>query len=606
MYDRIFKFLGSIKLAVPLLSIIGVILIGATFYESEVGSTTVQHQIYQSPWFGALMFLLAVNLGVSALNRYPWKGARKVGFALTHLGLIVIIAGSAAVIHLGLEGMILLHTDGVTNNQIRIEGELVEVVNQKGELQRHEVFVKSDGSVSPHAVAGLSLLGYSENTIKTVRFTEGANVANPALRLSLHSDRMGQNLERWLAIAPVSYSKVPIGPAQLEIVAATDNRQLQSLLTKPESQSRWGILQINNQEMDVESNLGEKISAGDFQVKLVNFWSDFRLNGDGKIANASTQLNNPALQLEVATSQGKERWFVFAKGNFPPIRSLIEGESLSGIEISYQVTPQEAEDYFRVIVNSDNQLYYAAKSSQGFQSGTLAMGQVVNPGWADFEITLEEFIADGQLQRDIVPVSKSSFAGVPALLVATESGEQTWLSWGEPTAIREAEGEIFAAFSPKLLQLPFGIKLEDFIVERNEGSESVAMWTSAISLEQPETGMVATRKVWMNHPTWYQGWKIAQASWNPGDLSQSTLQVKREPAWVTALTWGGSALVVLGIGIMFYAPMILKKLAPRKQNRDKDKDLGNLEVGENLTIEPITSTTYPLMQTTNNQQPITK
>ena len=38
----------------------------------------------------------------------------------------------------------------------------------------------------------------------------------------------------------------------------------------------------------------------------------------------------------------------------------------------------------------------------------------------------------------------------------------------------------------------------------------------------------------MNHPTWYHGWKIAQASWNPGDLQQSTLQVKREPAWVTA------------------------------------------------------------------------
>ncbi|MDJ0594987.1 MAG: cytochrome C biogenesis protein, partial [Pleurocapsa sp. MO_226.B13] len=72
MFDRIVRFIGSIKLAVPLLSLIIGILIWATFYESQVGSTTVQQEIYKSPWFGALMFMLAVNLGVSALSRYPW------------------------------------------------------------------------------------------------------------------------------------------------------------------------------------------------------------------------------------------------------------------------------------------------------------------------------------------------------------------------------------------------------------------------------------------------------------------------------------------------------------------------------------------------------
>ena len=102
--------------------------------------------------------------------------------------------------------------------------------------------------------------------------------------------------------------------------------------------------------------------------------------------------------------------------------------------------------------------------------------------------------------------------------------------------------------------------MEDFIVDRNEGSQSVAMWTSKIRIEDPANNNVEQRKVWMNHPTWYKGWKIAQASWNPGDLHQSTLQVKREPAWVTALTWIGSGLVILGIGVMFYAPAIGKKL----------------------------------------------
>ena len=71
MLDRLIRFIGSIKLAVPLLSAIVGILIWATFYESQVGSTTVQQEVYKSPWFGALMFMLALNLSVSALSRYP-------------------------------------------------------------------------------------------------------------------------------------------------------------------------------------------------------------------------------------------------------------------------------------------------------------------------------------------------------------------------------------------------------------------------------------------------------------------------------------------------------------------------------------------------------
>jgi hypothetical protein len=90
------------------------------------------------------------------------------------------------------------------------------------------------------------------------------------------------------------------------------------------------------------------------------------------------------------------------------------------------------------------------------------------------------------------------------------------------------------------------------------------MWTSQIQILDPETGEVSQRNVWMNHPTWYRGWKLAQASWNPGDLKQSTLQVKREPAWVTALTWTGSALVVGGIGVMFYGPGIAKRFRVSK------------------------------------------
>ena len=88
-----------------------------------MGSEIVQAEIYKSSWFGLLMFLLALNLlDLCNLSLSLAQDLRKVGFALTHFGLVLIIAGSAAVIHLGLEGLLTLHVGAPAESQLRIGG----------------------------------------------------------------------------------------------------------------------------------------------------------------------------------------------------------------------------------------------------------------------------------------------------------------------------------------------------------------------------------------------------------------------------------------------------------------------------------------------------
>lgn len=460
MLTASFRFLGSIKFAVPLLTAIVLILIGATIYESEVGTSAVQDMIYKSPWFGGLMFLLAINLGASALSRYPWRGARKIGFAITHLGLIVIIAGSAAVIHVGTEGLLLVRTDRAGNNQMRVDGEVVEVLTPDQNLIQQELFIKPNGEIRPKTLGNVQLLQYSENTMQTVRFEQGDNIDNLAVQLHLSSDRMGQNLTRHLALHPVSYQEIDLGMATLEMI-------------------------------EVDSNLEQYLSPDQ-------------------------------------------------KADSP---------------------------YFQILVSPEEKLYYATNSSQGFQSGELRVNETIKTGWADFEINVNQVIPNAEIQREVIPIAKQDNQ-TPGLLVQMPTGKKQWLQWGEPRKINTNQGDFYLAFTPNLKQLPFTIHLDDFIVERNEGSQSVAMWTSKITIKNSESGEQVQREIWMNHPTWYQGWKIAQASWNPGDLEQSTLQVKREPVWVTALTFGGSGLVVLGIVIMFYGGSIAKQVAAIKPKKE--------------------------------------
>ncbi|MEM9266488.1 MAG: cytochrome c biogenesis protein ResB [Cyanobacteria bacterium P01_F01_bin.13] len=567
MTSAVIQFVGSIRLAVPLLMVIGSILIGATFYESEVGASVVQQEVYKSPWFGTLMFLLAVNLSVSTLLRYPWKGARKIGFAVAHWGLVVIIAGSAAVIHLSVEGMLLARTDGGPVSTLRVEGDLLEASPPGQETQQTSLFIKGDGTVVPGHLGDLSLLSYTNHAVKTVHFVDGAKIDNPAARLSLRSARMGQTLERWLAVAPATYDRVDIGPAELQIVKANSEKELSKFLTAPPKQpfSPWGTLELSfNQGLktiDVKSNMNKTVSLDGLSLTVKDFWPDFRLDRNGRPETATQQLRNPAVQLELTLGEIAERWFIFGNPGFEPIRSQLSGEDPLDLDIQYAISADAQSDaFFNVIVDADGELHYAAKSSKGFKSGSLALGQSVTPGWADFEITLEEYVTRASVGRDVVPLPEGSEGGEPALKVVTMDGQATWVPWGEPTSFATATGEWYVAFSPKLMQLPFALKLDDFIVERNEGSESVAMWTSLVTLMDPRTGELSERRVWMNHPTWFNGWKIAQASWNPGDLAQSTLQVKREPWWVTGLTWLGSLMVTLGVSVMFYGRAVAKKL----------------------------------------------
>ncbi len=582
MLAKFIRFLGSIKLAVPVLGAIASILIWATFYESKVGSLVVQQQIYKSPWFGALMFLLAVNLGVSTLSRYPWRGPRKVGFALAHLGLIVLIAGSAAVIHLGVEGLLLVRTDQPANHLVRVEGELLEVMDDQGQVQQATVMVAPDYVISPKQFAGLTLLDYDENSVETVEYREGGAQDNSAVRLVLSSDRMDRTFDQWLSPAAET---VDLGPAQLELRLAANETALQQLLADPTQkqthQSGNLLIRVGDREttIAIEDLRRHDAIINDIQVHLLSVWPDFRLDDHNQPITASQDWRNPALEVSVTQADHQERWFVFAQAE--PI--LAGNESLLDLNWEYQVPPPPATDYFRVVV-ANQQLYYAARSSKSFSSGPLAMDQMVQPGWADFQITLADWLPHAEVVRNRLP-APPGVEGVPALQIVSTNGHQQWLTWGKSALITDGSYSMMAAFGPRMMALPFGIGLDDFIVERNEGSESVAMWTSQIWIEDLQGEATQQRSVWMNHPTWYQGWKIAQASWNPGDLNQSTLQVKREPLWVTALTWSGALLTVLGIGVMFYGPTLLKKRAA---------------VPEKLT-EPIASDPAPMPLATQDR-----
>jgi len=104
-------------------------------------------------------------------------------------------------------------------------------------------------------------------------------------------------------------------------------------------------------------------------------------------------------------------------------------------------------------------------------------------------------------------------------------------------------------FGRKPIELPFKIKLNDFIAEKHPGTEqSFVSFESQVSVQSEEANFDA--RIYMNHVLDYKGYRFFQASYYP-DESGTILSVNHDH-WGTYTTYLGYFLLYLGlIAILF-------------------------------------------------------
>src|SRR5438045_374922 len=116
----IFRFFASLKLAVVLLAVLIIASIAGTIYESSFDAKVARTYVYGAPWFNLWLILLAANLTVSALSRWPWR-KHHVAFLITHLGIITLLIGSLIGRIFGIEGTITLFKGDPPTNRLLID-----------------------------------------------------------------------------------------------------------------------------------------------------------------------------------------------------------------------------------------------------------------------------------------------------------------------------------------------------------------------------------------------------------------------------------------------------------------------------------------------------
>ncbi len=92
VWVRSSRWLGSLQIAVVLLSLFAFVLAIGTIVESWYSDKVAKDLVYRTWWFNLLLFFLGINIFFAAAKKWPWK-KHQTGFLITHLGLITMVAG---------------------------------------------------------------------------------------------------------------------------------------------------------------------------------------------------------------------------------------------------------------------------------------------------------------------------------------------------------------------------------------------------------------------------------------------------------------------------------------------------------------------------------
>jgi hypothetical protein len=314
---------------------------------------------------------------------------------------------------------------------------------------------------------------------------------------------------------------------------------------------------------DVADNLGRemKIENTPFALKIDNYWADFRIE-NGKPNSISDQPNNPAV---LVTIRGKG-----VPAAAPETKNPHGANEMptTGGPPTMPAAGEAAPNHLTLFVASDGAISYELLSRKnGKSSGKIEINKPLTTGWADWQLVIDKTMPHAEQWVDFTPAKSESAPmatkdlpdGVKVRVDQNGETFEQWVPAGWQITVPTSPNETMVAYGWKTLPLPIGLELLDFEVKRNEGSDSPAGFKSTLRVTNSD-GENAIGSCWMNHPFSYpSGWlrtwtgltyKISQASWNPENLEQSSVQILRDPGWL--LKWIGSLLVVTGVFMMFY------------------------------------------------------
>jgi hypothetical protein len=563
---RLIHLLGSLQLALILLATIAIACAIATFTESNFNTKIAQTYIYKAPWFTLWLALLCVNLFAVTLTRWPWQ-KKHIGFVVTHYGIIVLLLGAMVGMQTGYEGNVTLRKNAPPVNRIVTNRSIIQLESPADSalyLMGFDAEATPPSARHPRTFpvpkTDLKVVAddFSPNLVRDRRFAASkAADAGPAVRLSLSSKIAGQTVDVLLSLSPGQEAESDFfGLARISFHSQLAPSSPSADETRVIFAHYAPISQTEN-----PSDVVVRLSEDGSKVTI--------LSGEG---SGATYLRSEIMNLPITEAGAivsvENYWpdFVMMAGR-PETKSQLPNNPAALVRISKLTEQGDAKPSLQVAPAEDGIVYQLRRDEQVIASGKAMVGESFALGWADWQAEVAQSLPRADLVTEVKPgppLAKGEH-GLPGFRARLESsngkrGPDGWIESGQVTALTDGSRVVRVGYGLETKSIPFTLRLVDFQVPRDEGTDTPSNFLATIEFRDAATGNTKTGVAKMNHPASFPGtlvanltgfnYKFSQAEWNPQNLEETTLQVLYDPGWL--LKWIGSLGICIGIAIMFY------------------------------------------------------
>ena len=613
--NRVFKFLSSVRLAIPLIVILIVMVAVGTVIESRYNSDLARLWVYSSIWFQVWLALLWINIFCSTLSRFPYK-KHHLGFVIVHIGLLTLLVGAMITGEWGVDGQLKI-TEGDQDNTV-VLSDLIFGFSPQGAPGLQKVYIPRYLSEKKREQLS-SLTGQVSELLSFDRlmpFVESSKQyavsddPNSGVGVGFILKSQFFSVSEWLHSK--DKSALDLGPAKLRLIiddVSGSSKDAKTLANSHRASSRksrdsrldtlW-ILKSDSGEVESKISVPElRKSAVTFHGMKISLKKSYEQavvgSGKGSLNDAGGAGQNPALEIFVEGDGKKVREVAYARfADFS-----LNQEGVFGYKFRYVVDPSSAKTSSpNVDASTDNarldsdpmggalpnsmgdhtmELHFNPstpdrvrldlfKDGQKVLSQFATSGQIVQTPWMGMTISIGGILSQSSLQEEVHAAEVLPRQPLPmaALRIAPPGGgaEGLWLTEGSEKTV-DLNGRSFSIyFGRDTLNLPFQVQLDKFTKRDYPGTETPMSFESQVRIN----GKGEPITISMNEPLQLDGYTLYQSSYeiNPGMPTASIFSVNRDPGrpW----KYIGSLILVLGIAIFTLMRSRLAKTHKAKPN----------------------------------------
>ncbi len=581
--NKIIKYLGSLHLAVTLLVLLATLLSVATVLESRHGTEYIMRTVYRASWFEIILIGIWTNIFFATVLRFPFK-RNKIGFFLTHCGILSILLGSLMTRIEGQEGTITL-AEGASSSILNLQGNALKLVDTSSQVllaSKNVERLSLPRKLTPDNGSEILISEYHPHSSMSHMYLEGPTElafteSNPAIQFTIRSSMF--NLDRWLVHQNEDLknpSEIKMGPAQISL-RKVSKQQAQDIIDDVKNNGNKGTqskaqLTISHDQgnsvkvYDAQDILNNEIDIGQkYKIIVTGIYRNAAVVQGKGIVDQPGPPNNPAIVFKLIYPSGQEKMTV--RFQLHPDFQGIHDESDKSLKEplikALGVAPSTSQPATcEFLVDDQGQFYYHITSSRVTQAGILQLNKMIPMGWNDAVLVAKKLIPNSNVKRVVLPKvlaanAKSSLPMVRVEITTDKGNEFKTLLYGESYEYSYMKTKKRLSFGPNSIELPYLVRLKDFRkidypnTNRAMEYESDVIVEDIINSNSNQPRKLIETTISMNNVLDHAGWRFFQSSFRVENGKEySTFQVAKDPGIETIYL--GSIVMVLGIGIMFW------------------------------------------------------